>query len=182
MWRLASGFSTPGAISVVKGWPWKEGTSSWVEPTAHALVALKKVARKKVEAQKSAVNITSLSERVRSGEAQLLDIRCRDGGWNYGNRTVLGDDLRSYPETTGLALLGLQGVKGAEKSIDLALKMVQGGVSPMARAWLTVALRLHGVQPPALTGPATPDVLITAIEALAAPEGNYRLMRTESGT
>lgn len=182
------GLFDPGRDFSVKGWPWKEGTSSWVEPTAHALVALKKVALEKVAAQKSVVNISSLPERVRSGEAQLLDIRCHDGGWNYGNRTVLGDDLRSYPETTGLALLGLQGVKGAGKSIDLALKMVQDGVSPMARAWLTVALRLHGVQPPPLNGPATtgpaatPDILITAVEALAAPEGNYRLMQTESAT
>jgi hypothetical protein len=27
-----------------KGWPWREGNSSWIEPTAHTLVALKKVA------------------------------------------------------------------------------------------------------------------------------------------
>ncbi len=26
----------------LKGWPWKPNTSSWVEPTVHALVALKK--------------------------------------------------------------------------------------------------------------------------------------------
>jgi len=171
------GLLNAGRDLSLKGWPWKEGTSSWVEPTSHALVALKKVT-----ASKSAVGGSSLSERIQSGEAQLLDVRCSDGGWNYGSRAVLDDDLRSYPETTGIALLGLQGVKAAGKSIDLALKMVQGSVSPMARAWLTVALRLHGVQSPALTGPETPDVLITALEALAAPEGNYRLMQTESAT
>src|SRR4051812_44511574 len=28
-----------------KAWPWLPGTSSWIEPTAHALVALKKASR-----------------------------------------------------------------------------------------------------------------------------------------
>lgn len=161
----------------LKGWPWKEGTSSWVEPTSHALVALKTAS--------SGAIMTKFStrvERIQSGEAQLLDVRCRDGGWNYGSRAVLDDDLRSYPETTGIALLGLQGVKGIGTSIDLAARMLNGGVAPMARAWLTVALRLHGQQVPALAGPLLSDILITAIQALACPEGNYKVMLRESVT
>ena len=27
-----------------EGWPWREGNATWIEPTAHTLVALKKVA------------------------------------------------------------------------------------------------------------------------------------------
>ena len=36
------GLLNPGRNLSLKGWPWKEGTSSWVEPTAHTLIALKK--------------------------------------------------------------------------------------------------------------------------------------------
>ena len=43
------------------------------------------------------------------GEAQLMDVRSRDGGWNYGSPAALGVDLPSYPETTALALVALQG-------------------------------------------------------------------------
>jgi len=164
----------------LKGWPWKDGTSSWVEPTSHALIALKLAALKKTKA--GAADPSDLAERVRLGQAQLLDVRCADGGWNYGSRAVLDDDLRSYPETTAIGLLGLQGGKGIDTTIALAKKLVQENPAPMARAWLTVALRLHGVQPPALTNPPSPDILITAVEALADPEGNYNLMRTESVT
>lgn len=157
----------------LKGWPWKPETSSWVEPTAHALVALKKCSAK--------VPSHELRERVNLGEEMILGVRCVDGGWNYGNRTARGQDLRSYPETTGIALVGLQGRTDLGSSLDLAGRMLNGDASPMARAWLGVALRLHGVPvaPPAEAAPQ-PDILITALEALGAPEGNYHLLKAEA--
>jgi len=155
----------------LKAWPWKPGTSAWVEPTAHTLVALKRFAASK-----------EIRERVAMGEGQLLDVQCRDGGWNYGSRAALGVDLPSYPETTALALLGLQGRSGLEKSIALARQMAQETASPMARAWLTVALRLHGVEPPQSAATVKADVLITSIEALGAPGGNYLLLKTGGPT
>jgi len=154
----------------LKGWPWKPGTSSWVEPTAHTLVALKRVASK--------VNQKDLAERTREGEAQLIDVRCRDGGWNYGSRAALGVDLPSYPETTALALLGLEGHPDLGQSLDLAGKMARGTASPMAGAWLRIALRLHGADAPAASGEILPDVLITALEALGAPGGNCEFFKT----
>lgn len=154
----------------LKGWPWKPGTSSWVEPTAHALVALKKASAK--------VSNPDLRNRVQMGEAQLLDIRCRDGGWNYGNRTVLEVELPSYPETTALALLGLQGHPGIGDAVEAAGRMLRGSPSPMARAWLNIALRLHGAEVPAAPDETPgPDVLITALEALGSAEGNYALLK-----
>ncbi|HEY4362000.1 MAG TPA: prenyltransferase/squalene oxidase repeat-containing protein [Bryobacteraceae bacterium] len=157
----------------LEGWPWKPGTSSWVEPTAHALVALKKAAAK-------ATQLASLTQRVKLGEALLLDVRCIDGGWNYGNRTDGRNNLLpSYPETTALALVGLQGRTDIGASLDLALKYIRDGASPMAAAWLNIALRLHGksVDAPTDTDPSQ-DILITALEALGAPEGNHRLLAT----
>ena len=179
LWRrtLARlGLFDPGRNLSLKGWPWKQGTSSWVEPTAHTLIALKKAYAQLPAAE--------LSERVRSGEALLLDVRCKDGGWNYGSPWTLGEDQRSYPETTALALLGLQGRAEAGSSVDLAAKWVRETPSSLARAWITVALRLHGVAVPEaskpLEGQGSPDLMIVALEALGAQDGNYNLLKTEA--
>jgi Prenyltransferase and squalene oxidase repeat len=153
----------------LKGWPWKLETSSWVEPTSHALVALKKAAAK--------IPGKELHERVRLGEEMLLNVRCVDGGWNYGNRTARGDELVSYPETTGIALMGLQGRPELGPALDLAGKMLRETASPMALAWLTIAMRVNGIFVEPRDTKASPDVLITALEALGAPEGNYSLLK-----
>ena len=149
------------------GWPWKPGTSSWVEPTAHALVALKLASAK--------IQEKSIAERIRLGHAELLDIRATDGGWNYGNRSVWGVDLPSYPETTALALIGLQG-SGLADALDAAKKIATMEVSPLARAWLTIALRLYGIETPAPANQVTPDLMLTAVEALSV--ANYRWFKT----
>lgn len=153
-----------------KGWPWKPNTSSWVEPTVHALVALKRASAK--------VESRDLRERVKLGEAQLLDTRCRDGGWNYGSRAALGVDLPSYPETTALALIGLQDRPGLEPSFDAAQRMMRETTSPLARAWLSIALRVHGIEAPPPSGPLSPDVLITAVEALSTAQANRQIFKT----
>ncbi|HXI42016.1 MAG TPA: prenyltransferase/squalene oxidase repeat-containing protein, partial [Bryobacteraceae bacterium] len=85
----------------LSGWPWQAGASSWVEPTAHALMALR--------CALTQANSQEIARRMATGKRMLLDRRCRDGGWNYGNRRVLGADLPSYPETTALALMALGG-------------------------------------------------------------------------
>ena len=154
-----------------RGWPWKPGTSSWVEPSAHALVALKKAAPQ--------MGISGIQARIRSGEEQLFSVQCRDGGWNYGSPMARGVDLPSYPETTALALVGLQGNSRIAPALDLASRLLRDTASPLARAWLAIALRVNeaAVQPPA-NGAASSDVLITALEALSAPEGNHQLLKT----
>lgn len=154
----------------LKAWPWKPGTSSWVEPTAHALVALKKVSAK--------WSSPELAERVRIGEAQLMNVRSRDGGWNYGDPAALGVDLPAYPETTALALVGLQETKGLQGAFDLAWRMMRDTPSPLARAWLVLAMRLHGMKPPDLDGDPSRDIMIAAVEALSAADGHWKLMRT----
>jgi len=120
-----------------------------------------------------------LRERVRMGEGELINVRSRDGGWNYGSPAALGVDLPSYPETTALALVGLQGQSGLGSAFDVAARQLQETPSPLARAWLTIALRLDGATPPEPAGDLTGDLMITAVEALAAADGNYALMRTE---
>ena len=102
-------------------------------------------------------------------QAQLIESRCPDFGWNYGRSRTLGYALVAFEETTGLALIGLQGHADLEKSLALAETMARGTVSPLARAWLTIALKLHGREVPQSQGriAATPEITVLALGALA---------------
>ena len=157
-----------------QGWPWLAGNASWVEPTVQALVALKKVAKNYGGAE--------LNRRVAEGEALLLSRRCSDGGWNSGNPNVLNYDLPSYPETTALALMGLQGRTAAELAgpLELAARFRAETRSSLARAWLVIALRCHGgdPQPAGEAVSASADIMLTALEAVGHPDGNHGLLGT----
>jgi hypothetical protein len=157
-----------------QGWPWRDGNASWIEPTAQALVALKKVAKN--------YRSSELDRRVSDGEALILSRRCSDGGWNCGNPNVFNYDLPSYPETTALALLGLQGRSRAEldEPLALAARFRAETRSSLARALLVIALRCHGAdpQPAGADTSASTDVMLAALEALGHPEGNHALLRT----
>jgi hypothetical protein len=147
-----------------KAWPWRPGNSSWIEPTAHALVALKKAT--------AAYGGSPIGERIRMGEKMILERRCSDGGWNYGNRKVLGTELPSYPETTALALLGLAGNRALDLSAPLAVarRFMRNTRSPLAKAWLSISLRSHSVtlEPPEDKPLAAHDTMISALEVIAA--------------
>src|ERR1035437_987572 len=61
------------------GWSWVSGTTSWVIPTAFALITL-------AQARQRGYNRTAqLDERVDLGTSMLLDRMCPGGGWNSGN-------------------------------------------------------------------------------------------------
>jgi hypothetical protein len=154
------------------GWPWVPGTNSWIEPTAHALVALKKAAPH--------VDSRELRKRVALAEGMILRRRCAQGGWNYGCKTALGVDLPSYPETTGIALLGLQSCLSAELGPDLAYArhLRESSTSRLGKAWLDVSLRNFGVPiGEAEDGPEGLDNLASALEAIAMPNGGHALLK-----
>jgi len=145
------------------GWPWETGAPSWVEPTAHALMALRGAARR--------AKNRDWNGRIAMSERMLLDRRCRDGGWNYGNRRVLGADLPSYPETTALALMALDGHAAVAwgTALDGVERTWHETRSPLARAWLSSCLLLYrGERPqPAERDDRTGnDILVTAIEGI----------------
>lgn len=158
-----------------RGWPWRPETTAWIEPTAHTLVALKKAAPQVKDAE--------LSRRIVLGEGMILGRRCADGGWNYGSKNVLGIDLPSYPETTALALLGLQGNREADLTTALrqAFHQWQDSKSRWSRAWLAISLRAFGTAVPAEPAdqPPSHDLILNALEALAAPDGGHKLFRPE---
>ena len=150
----------------LEAWPWRPKSVSWVEPTAHSLVALRRA--------RTVFPSRQLDLLVDQGEKMLLDRRCRDGGWNYGNRRVLEDDLPSYPETTGVALYGLSGNSKLDvrESLTLARRYCSETHSPLAQAWLALALCAHGVPASLPSESGTPDdILVTAIEAVALSGG-----------
>jgi len=157
-----------------QGWPWRDGNASWIEPTALTLVALKKVSRLHPNGE--------VQKRIREGEELVLARRCSDGGWNCGNPNVLNFNLPSYPESTALALLGLQG-RGAQElagPLAVAQRFRAETKSSLAKAWLSIALRCHGMNPekPPEEARTSTDILLTALESLAHSEGNHQLLST----
>lgn len=140
----------------LKAWPWQPGTSAWIEPTAHAVVALRHAA--------PAYSEGNLADRIAQGEKMILSRRCADGGWNYGNHKVLGHTLPSYPETTAVAIYGLRGNSSVDLSeaTALARQMASQTKSRLAKAWLSVVLKTT------LEPEPVDDVLVMALEAIGA--------------
>jgi hypothetical protein len=94
-----------GHDSTLIGWPWVEGTHSWIEPTAWAVLALKAV---------------GLSNHLRTREAVrlLVDRLLPDGGCNFGNTFVLGQQLLPHLQSSGICLMALAGEKIDDPRID----------------------------------------------------------------
>ncbi len=74
------------------GWAWVNGTHSWLEPTAMAVLAMKRAGR---------------AHHPRAIEAMkiLRDRQLPVGGYNYGNTVVLRQELLPHLQPTGLVLM-----------------------------------------------------------------------------
>jgi hypothetical protein len=80
----------------LQGWSWITGTFSWLEPTAWAVIALKRLDRARG------------NHRIEVGERLIADRACYDGGWNYGNAWALDKQLPGHVPTTALGLLAMR--------------------------------------------------------------------------
>jgi hypothetical protein len=123
----------------LKGWSWTAGSFSWVEPTAYALIALKKL--------KPYMSQDQVIARISEGERMIYDRMCVGGGWNYGNSNVLGENLWPYPDTTSLALIALQDHSSEianQVSLKALEKMLAENHSGLALGWSSVCLALYG--------------------------------------
>lgn len=132
------------------GWSWVDGTHSWVEPTALAVLALRAAGY-------------ADHPRVAEGVALLRNRALPDGGWNYGNRRVLSHVLRPFQATTGVALCALAGMGERDECITSALEYVAESL-PSIRASLSLAWGVLGLR----AWDAAPSDMDTWLEACAA--------------
>jgi uncharacterized protein (DUF362 family) len=119
------------------GWPWGEGTFSWVEPTAWACLALTRLGYGE-------------HPRVREGEKLLLDRAFDDGGANYGNRLILGRMTEPIPGPTALMLLALQNHRDEPRvkaAVQYLLRQLAAGRDLDHLAWGRLALDLFADEP-----------------------------------
>ena len=128
-----------GHSTKLRAWPWVEGTHSWIEPTAYAMLALR------------AVGLGSHA-RMREAVALLFDRAIPSGGWNYGNPRVFQNTLRPFPDTTGMALAALAGEsdsKAVRDGIDYLKDELPRTRAPFSLSWGLIGLAAHGVRPDA---------------------------------
>jgi len=119
-----------GHDTTLKGWPWIEGTHSWVEPTALAILALKSAGYEK-------------NYRVTEALQLILDRQLPHGGWNYGNTNIFGQELRADSYSTGITLYALAGSidrKDIQKSIGYLQKRVEKDRTPLSLGWEIMGL------------------------------------------
>jgi hypothetical protein len=146
------GVQPPGSPDPERvGWGWTGDARSTVEPTSRVLAA---------------VDALTPSDRAVREEAigLLRERQCADGGWNYGNASVNDVELRSYAQTTAIALVALQ--RGPADLVAPALSLLRerwrhepGGLTT---AQALVAFRLHDVE----------DERAPIVETLAAMSGD----------
>lgn len=133
----------PEALTVkhdpdLKGWSWTAGASSFVEPTAYAVLALKKLRRQLPGAH--------VAERIDEAERMVYDRTCRAGGWNYGNSAVLGADLWPYADVTALTLLALADHRTRpdnQRSLTALRRMLEHVDSGLTLAWAALCFAAY---------------------------------------
>jgi len=142
--------------SGLSGWPWMDATFSWVEPTSYALLALK-------------ISGYGDHPRVTEAEKMLLDRTCVGGGWNYGNREVLGRELPPFVPTTAVATMALQHAPGADEAVGRGLDYLHSEVaehpSALSLALAVLAFEIYGRSTVEFTG---------MLEARQEADGSWR--------
>lgn len=122
------------------GWSWVSGTTSWVIPTAFALIALQQAR------QRGYGKTAQLTERIDLGASMLLDRMCPGGGWNSGNGVAFGVPLAPHIDATSIALLALtshEGDQGVQRSLHWLVNRLAGCPSPYSLAWGVLAIAAY---------------------------------------
>lgn len=154
-----------------EGWPWIPGAAAWVGPTAVAILALDKEHARRPNA--------AVRDRIESGRKFLLSRSCEEGGWNHGSVGALGYASKPYPETTGMALAALRGVRApqVDAAIRVARQFLVDGRSADAQNWLRLGLAAHGELPAGYSIPsglAFRTIPETSLDLLLSDAGGAR--------
>lgn len=159
--RLSPARRFVGQSDVHTGWGWNPGTSSWVEPTSVALIALNRCPETLLP--------TGMAQRRQSAEAMLYDRMCPGGGWNCGNPLVYGVPGRPLVIATVWALLALRGYSQRPEnvmSLDWLERNLQDGQGPGSLALAQICLEAYGRKWP--TGAHRPENLYSNNEFLGS--------------
>jgi len=122
------------------GWSWVAGTTSWVIPTAFAVIALKRSRGGNLDVA------ARIDHRIDRATEMLLDRTCPEGGWNSGNGLVFGVPVAAHLDATAIALLALRShcrnteVEGALRWL---VRAVRGCPSPYSLAWAIITLKAY---------------------------------------
>jgi hypothetical protein len=117
----------------LRGWPWVTGTFSWIEPTAWAMLAM-------LHAWPDGPP-RHARDRVEEGRRMIIDRTCPGGGWNYGNRKVLGVDMEPYPDSTAAALLALGALRDDSEETSRSMAALETMLES-TRSGLTLSLAI----------------------------------------
>ena len=162
----------------LRGWSWTPGTSSWVEPTACALILLRALST-------SSAYTPEAEKRRALAEAMLYDRMCPGGGWNSGNSEVYGVAGEPLVGPTVWALIALQNDRERPKNqegLGWLLSQREKINGPGSLALAHICFQVYGCDVPSMV-PALREayarnqfmenVLVTAMCAVAldAPAG-----------
>ncbi len=121
--------------TTIPGWPWIQGTHSWLEPTAINVLGLEAAGY-------------GDHPRAVSGRRLLANRILPNGGCNYGNTVVLSQTLRPHVEPTGLAMLALANRVSDDPRIDASLDYLEsylkGPVTTLSASYAILGLAAHG--------------------------------------
>ena len=127
-----------GHDTTIPGWSWVNETYSWLEPTAMAVIALRRAGY-------------ADHPRVRQGVALIRDRVVPEGGWNFGNNVTFGTSLRPKPGPTGIALVALADGSSptplVERSLDYLSHELLKVRSPESLGWGLIGLAAWGRLP-----------------------------------
>lgn len=119
------------------GWSWTPYTFGWIEPTALAILAIR------------ASGVTD-GGAVTAGRAMLLDRACTGGGWNYGNTTMIANEVAaSIPETAQVLLaLFASDRSPSDPKIPAGVDYLRRSIDPLpgslSLGWSVLALSAWG--------------------------------------
>ena len=126
-----------------RGWGWTPRTSSWVEPTSFALLALRCADPQHLP--------KNAAERRELAIALLYDRMCPGGGWNCGNPRVYGVDGEALVLPTCWALLALRDAP-EKPGRAMSLAWLQGAFAGIESAGSLAVARItlenYGIEPP----------------------------------
>lgn len=150
-----------GHDSRLVGWSWAANTHSWMEPTAWSVMALKAAGY-------------GNHPRTREAVTLMIDRLLPEGGCNYGNTFVLGQELRAHLQPTGLTVLALADEKTSDprlaRSVDFLERELSARTTIASLSYALLGLGAYGRFPAAAR-----QWLAAGIERLLAQGDPLRL-------